>query len=173
MFALVLTAAFVAVANGAAVGDADFFKGHTFADLDLNGDGKITEAEHLTFNMDHGATAGELTESERLFKLTDMNGDGELDEDEWNIAQVVVQDAGNLQNDLNGYFDGHTFEDLDANGDGQITVAEHKAFNIAQGATEVQTAIADLIFGYTDENNDAVVDMNEWNDIDDIVAALK
>merc|ERR1712038_1375161 len=165
MFALVLTAAFVAVANGAAVGDADFFKGHTFADLDLNGDGKITEAEHLTFNMDHGATAGELTESERLFKLTDMNGDGELDQDEWNVAQVVVQDAGSLQDDLNGFFSPITFDDLDANDDGEITVAEYEAYNEAQGATEVQKALAAIIFGYTDENKDGVVDTNESEDI--------
>lgn len=118
-----------------------------FSFLDANGDGKITRDE-VSFLQDQEAIT--------LLFLLDVNGDGVVDEEEYNnppedeseVPAVVISPVPNME-------DRPDFEILDSNSDGTITREEAQL-----GADERGVAALFML----DTNNDGVIDRAEYED---------
>ena len=88
---------------------------------DLDKDGFLDWTEYMSLVMDARSTY-----TEELFTKFDLNGDGEIDQEEMDAVVASIKESGNelKANEMRDNFD-IMLKNFDANGDGKISISEY------------------------------------------------
>jgi hypothetical protein len=115
-------------------------RGPDFSELDSNSDGFLTQAEmkaHVDSKNMH----------QKMFSGLDEDGNGVVSSDEYNQFKPMKKHHKRMKHMM--------FEEMDANGDGQISQAEAKAH------FESKAPRHEKLFKYLDANEDGVITKDE------------
>jgi len=125
-----------------------------FADIDKNGDGKVSKEE-----MSGSGTFNDQ-EIDALFMLGDSNNDGEIDLEEFIgvLYPVVAQALAKITKDVGSVDDARfLFKSIDRDGDGLLSQEE-----LRKSGTRFTNREIEAIFAVGDINGDGELDVNEF-----------
>lgn len=139
-----------------------------FDDFDANGDGRITRPEAAALREDLGLTYPEMKD---IFDTADLNGDQEIDKDEWQYAGRSYVRPEHEEQDLDNYGQETTaqieqplnfdFAALDANRDGKISRDEITSY-MDHWVQQVR-ATALTLFDAVDRDHDGFLTREEFS----------
>jgi len=121
----------------------------TFKEFDANGDGKLDPSELATMMKSVGISEQEAAV---MAENLDEDGDGNVDFDEFKVAQGLSSKKADNKEDQK-----EVFAKFDRDGDGQVTAAELLAvcdFLDSDGAKEIMQQ--------ADADNDGKIGFDEW-----------
>ncbi|XP_077991645.1 neo-calmodulin-like [Glandiceps talaboti] len=136
-----------------------------FSQFDINGDGAITIAE-LKEGLRRGGIAYTDTEVYHFMRQVDLNGDGEIDFNEFSIYWVGKQQQVKFSEQTQNTFPTLAemrakFQELDGDGNGYLTMDEIKI-----GLIKIKGYYTDeevyKILRSADEDGDGRIDFNEF-----------
>jgi len=125
-----------------------------FAEIDANGDGKVSKEEVAT------ADTFNSQEIDALFVLGDANNDGEIDLEEFVgvLYPIVAQALKKMTKEVNSVDEARLlFRQIDKDGDGLLSQEELRRSGTRYSAKEIEA-----LFAIGDINGDGEIDVNEF-----------
>ena len=134
--------------------------------IDANHNQQINAKEFSDFLTAFGEPTT-VMEGQMYINWDDMNGDNQLDFDEWHAANNPQPAPNNPQPDpviVRTWTeeDEQTFISADTNGDGFLTSAEIQQFVFIYGGEDIDIEEVDLAVAYFDSNGDNRLNRAEW-----------
>ena len=146
-----------------------------FKQMDQDGDGSVSKGDLQALAQNISQTTGESINVDKVFSAVDTNQDGVIDQSEYDSAMQQFQNSHHRGRIHGHHHHAHgvqeadassdplqaLFQQLDQNGDGQISQSEFQAG--LQNLTQNSGVARDLskLFALLDTNQDGVIDQSE------------
>ena len=126
----------------------------TFKSIDINGDGRISKEELLEALMKKTDRNEAIGQVERIMEQVDTNNSGYIDFSEFLVASSKLEEL------LNNKYLIAAFNAFDRDGDGKIS--SNELGQVLGMNLDVEECVWQEMISQVDQNNDGVIDFNEF-----------